>query len=112
MKQALFAVLAVLTMAAPLCARADVDAAKALKIANGSDCLSCHAINNKVIGPAYRDVANKYKGDDSASTHLVEKVKNGGSGVWGRFPMPPHPDVSDQDLKAVIDWILAGAPSK
>ena len=95
-------------------ARADVKAAdpkKAFSIASKSDCLSCHAVSSKVIGPAYRDVARKYKGDDQAESMLVQKVKNGGSGVWGKFPMPPHPDVADEDLKTVIEWILTGAPS-
>jgi len=107
------ALAAALLMAASISARAgDVDPQRAFSIANSSDCLSCHAITKKVIGPAYRDVANKYKGDEGAPAHLVEKVKNGGSGVWGKFPMPAHPNVSDQDLKVVVDWILAGAPSR
>jgi cytochrome c len=98
-------------LAACFSARADVDAKKALSIANRSDCLSCHAVASKVIGPAYRDVAKKYKGDQNAAEALLQKVKNGGSGVWGKFPMPAHPNVADGDLKTVIDWILAGAPS-
>ena len=104
--------IAALLLAGSIAARADgVDAKKAWSIANGSDCLSCHAITKKVIGPAYRDVATKYKGDGEAPERLLQKVKNGGTGVWGKFTMPPHPNVSDQDLKVVVDWILAGAPS-
>ena len=68
-------------------------------------------MNSKVIGPAYRDVARKYKGDEQAETMLMQKVKNGGAGVWGKFPMPPHPDVAEEDLRTVVDWILTGAPS-
>lgn len=102
-----------LLLAGSIAAHAEeVDAKKALTIANNSDCLTCHAVTKKVIGPAYRDVASKYRGDDDAPNRLLQKVKNGGSGVWGKFAMPPHPNVSDQDLKVVVDWILAGAPTK
>src|SRR3974390_2611504 len=86
MKHPLF--IAALLLAGSIAARADdVDPKKALTIANNSDCLTCHAVTKKVIGPAYRDVASKYKGDDEAPNRLLQKVKNGGSGVWGKFAM-------------------------
>jgi cytochrome c len=68
-------------------------------------CTACHAVDHKVVGPAFKDVAAKYRGKD-VEAQLVEKVKNGGSGVWGQVPMPPNPQVPDPDLHAVVKWIL------
>ena len=72
-----------------------------------SGCTACHAIDKKVVGPAYKDVAAKYKGDAGAAAKLAEKVKKGGSGVWGPVPMPPNPAVSDADIKTMVACILA-----
>ena len=71
-------------------------------------CTACHSKDKKIVGPAYKDVAAKYKGQDVAAK-LAEKVRKGGSGVWGPIPMPPHAadKISDADLKAAIDSILA-----
>ena len=68
-------------------------------------CTSCHAVDHKVVGPSFNDVAAKYRGKDVEAA-LVEKVKNGGAGVWGQIPMTPNPQVPDQDLHAVVRWIL------
>jgi cytochrome c len=68
-------------------------------------CTACHAVDHKVVGPAFKDVAAKYQGKDVEAA-LVEKVKNGGSGVWGQIPMTPNPQVPDQDLHAIVKWIL------
>lgn len=73
------------------------------------NCSSCHAIDKKLIGPSYKEVAEKYKGDSSAEQKLIDKVKKGGSGVWGPVPMPPHPTVPDADIEAIVHWTLAGA---
>jgi cytochrome c len=70
-------------------------------------CTACHAIDKKVIGPAYNDVAEKYKGDASAAAKLQKKVKEGGSGVWGPVPMPPNTQVSDADIKAMVAYVLS-----
>ena len=72
-------------------------------------CVACHAVDQKRVGPAYKDVAAKYKGDAKAPGHLFDKVRAGGSGNWGQVPMMPHPvdKISDDDLKAVIHWILS-----
>jgi cytochrome c len=70
-------------------------------------CSACHANDKKVVGPAYMDVSAKYKADKGALAKLTEKVKKGGSGVWGPVPMPPNPSVSDADLKTIITYILA-----
>jgi cytochrome c len=72
-------------------------------------CVACHAVDQKRVGPAYKDVAAKYRGDKAAPTALFDKVRHGGSGNWGQVPMMPHPadKISDDDLKAAIAWILA-----
>lgn len=71
-------------------------------------CLACHQKDRKVVGPAYKDVAARYKGQADAPAKLADKVRKGGQGVWGPIPMPPTgPDkISDADLKAAIDWVL------
>jgi len=76
-------------------------------LAKKYNCLACHTVDKKVIGPAYKDVAAKYKGDKGAEARLVAKVKNGGSGVWGQIPMPPNPAVPDGDVKALVKWVLS-----
>ena len=72
-------------------------------------CVACHAVDVKRVGPAYKDVAAKYKGDSKAPAMLFEKVRHGGSGNWGQVPMIPHgaDKISDDDLKAAIHWILS-----
>jgi len=69
-------------------------------------CIACHALDKRVIGPSYREVAQKYRGDAAATTRLVAKVKEGGAGAWGQVPMPPHPQVPDAELKQLVGWIL------
>ena len=69
-------------------------------------CAACHAVDKPVVGPAYNQVAAKYRGDNSAATKLEHKVKAGGSGVWGPVPMPPNAAVPDADIKALVSWIL------
>jgi len=78
-------------------------------LAKKSNCLSCHAVDAKGVGPAYREVAEKYAKDKKAEARLVAKVRKGGSGVWGKVPMPPMQDVSEDDVKSLVKWILAGA---
>ncbi|MDP3438606.1 MAG: c-type cytochrome [Azonexus sp.] len=72
-------------------------------------CVACHAVDAKRVGPSYKEVAAKYRGDASAPEHLFTKVRAGGSGVWGAVPMIPHgaDKISDDDLKAAVKWILA-----
>jgi cytochrome c len=70
-------------------------------------CLACHAVDKKVIGPSYKEVAAKYAGDKSALDALAKKVKAGGQGVWGQIPMAPNPQVPDADLQAMLKYILA-----
>jgi cytochrome c len=95
------AILAALLAVAPAAALAD----EALASKNG--CLACHAVDKKVVGPSYKEVAAKYRNDKSAEAKLVDKVKKGGMGVWGQVPMPPNAQVSDADVKALVKWILS-----
>lgn len=79
-----------------------------------SDCLSCHAVDTKLVGPAYGWVAHKYKGQSGAADKLAQKIKQGGAGNWnaltGGVPMPPHPQLSDADAKAMAEWVLKQKP--
>lgn len=93
--------------AAVLCAAAAASAQSGEDLIKKNGCVACHAIDKKVIGPAYVDVAAKYKGDAKAAATLQNKVKQGGSGVWGQVPMPPNTQVSDADIKTMVSFILA-----
>ena len=74
-------------------------------LARKHNCTACHAIDKKLVGPAYKDVAAKYKGQNVAAK-LEEKVKKRGQGVWGPIPMPPNAAVPDTDIKKLVDWVL------
>lgn len=76
-------------------------------LAQKSGCLACHSVDKKVVGPAFKEVAAKYKGDAGAAAKLAEKVKKGGSGVWGQVPMPPNAAVKDEDVKTLVAWVLS-----
>lgn len=106
MKVLFSAIVAAALLMAGTAQAADAAAAKAL--AQKSGCLACHSVDAKVLGPAYKDVAAKYKGDKGAEAKLIAKVKAGGSGVWGNIPMPANsPQVKDEDIKTIVEWILA-----
>ncbi len=92
-------------------AQAAPDSAAAQAILKKNACLACHAVDKKVIGPAYKDIAAKHKDDANAAELLSKHIRQGSSGVWGPVPMPPNPNVNDADLATVVEWILAGAPS-
>ena len=74
-------------------------------LAKKHNCLACHQVDKKSVGPAYKDIAKKYKGQNVAAS-LTGKVKKGGAGVWGPVPMPPNAAVPDADIKKLVDWIL------
>lgn len=74
--------------------------------AKKNGCTACHAMDKKVVGPAFMDIAKKYKGDAGAAAHLDTKIAKGGAGVWGTMPMPPSPKLSDADRKELITFIL------
>ena len=77
------------------------------ELAKKHNCLVCHQVDKKVVGPAYKDVAAKYANDKTAEAKLFDKVKKGGVGVWGQVPMPPNATVPDADIRALVKWILS-----
>ncbi|SNR90568.1 cytochrome c [Methylobacillus rhizosphaerae] len=91
-----------LVVAPAVAADASVEA-----LAQKNGCLACHTVKEKVIGPALRDIAAKYRGEQGAETKLIGRVKNGSSGVWGPVPMRANsPQVKDEDIKIIVQWIL------
>ena len=82
-----------------------------LELAQRSNCAACHQVDRKFIGPGFREIAVKYQADAGAESRLAEKVKTGGGGVWGPIPMPPNA-IREEDIRALVEWILAGAPEK
>ena len=108
MKARLVGLSAALLLAAAGTANANLDLAKA------SGCLACHSVEKKVVGPAWQDVANKYKGDAGAKAALIDKIKKGGKGNWtevtGGVPMPPYsPRVADADIEKLVDFVIGMA---
>lgn len=80
-----------------------------LELAKKNSCTACHAVDKKVVGPAYQDVAKKYAGQKDAEAALIKSIKAGGSGKWGPVPMPPQAALSDADAKTLAVWVLGGA---
>jgi len=76
-------------------------------LAQKKNCLACHAVDKKVVGPSYKDVATKYAGQKDAVDKLAQKVVKGGAGVWGAVPMPANPQVTDAEAKQLVQWILS-----
>lgn len=79
-----------------------------LQLAQKNACVACHAVDKKLVGPAYQEVAKKYAGQKDAEAALVKSIKAGGSGKWGAVPMPAQPNLSDADAKTLAAWILGG----
>ena len=77
------------------------------ELAKSKNCVACHHVERKMIGPAYKAIAERYAKDESASKTLSEKVIKGGSGNWGQTPMPPQPSVSPEEAEALVKWILS-----
>lgn len=87
-----------------------VDEAAAMELAKNNGCLSCHSAKEKVVGPSYLSVAEKYKDDKDAVASLTQSVQNGSKGKWGRIPMPAHPSMSVSDIKTLAQWIMTTKP--
>jgi cytochrome c len=96
-----------LVLAAAAAVPASLPAHAQEELAKKHACLACHAIDKKLVGPAYKDVAAKYRGDAGAEAKLVDKVKKGSQGTWGQVPMPPNANVPDADVRALVKWILS-----
>ncbi len=99
MKRVLFATLAAVFSALPAWADPALAASK--------NCMACHAMDRKVVGPAYKDVAKKYAGQKDAADKLAAKIMKGGSGVWGAIPMPANPQVNEAEAKKLAAWVLS-----
>ncbi len=91
----------------PAAADDSADIKRGEALISKSDCFACHKVDAKVLGPSYKDVAAKYANNAATINQLVEKVKKGGSGVWGAIPMSPHAALSDDDCKAMVKYILS-----
>jgi cytochrome c len=98
MNRTLFALLCTITLSAPVLA----DQA----LATSKNCMACHALDRKLVGPSYKDVAAKYAGDKSAAEKLASKIQKGGAGTWGPVPMPANPQVSDAEALKLAAWVL------
>ena len=76
-------------------------------LASAKNCMACHAVDRKLVGPAFKEVAKKYAADKGAAETLATKIQKGGSGAWGAVPMPANPQVTDADAKKLADWVLS-----
>lgn len=92
--------------AAACAAAAVVPAPASQELAQKNACLACHAVDKKLVGPAYQDVAKRYKGQKDAESALVVQIRKGGGGKWGPIPMPPQPNVNEADAQTLAKWIL------
>ncbi len=99
--------LSLLTLASMAISAAAYAAPDMQALADKSGCFSCHSVQNKIVGPAFADVAAKYKGDAEAPARLAQKVREGGKGVWGRIPMPPHPSLKEEEAQQLVAWVLS-----
>jgi cytochrome c len=90
-------------------ANAAIDDKKATELMTKGGCVACHAVDKKLVGPSFKDVATKHKGEKNAAAAVAKKVREGGSGAYGQIPMPPNPKdkINDDDLKALVDWVLS-----
>lgn len=83
------------------------DLAAAAELVKANGCYSCHSAAEKIVGPAFKDVAAKYKDDKDAVASLAHSIQYGSKGKWGRIPMPTHPTLSSSELKALAGWVMA-----
>ncbi len=90
-------------------ANAAIDDKKAQEIMNKAGCGACHHVDKKLVGPSYKEVAKKHKGQKDAAAVLSKKIRSGGAGVYGQIPMPPNSpsQINDADLKAMVEWVLS-----
>ena len=95
-----------LSLLAALASTASLPALASADLAKQHNCLSCHSVDKKVVGPSYKDIAAKYKGQ-SVEAALIDKIKHGSKGVYGQIPMPANANVPDADVKTLVKWILA-----
>ena len=101
MKTLVIAAVGLMASTLTLSARADQ------ALAQSKNCMACHAVDKKLVGPSYKDIAKKYGGQKDAAARLAEKIIKGGSGAWGAVPMPANPQVSQADAQKLVTWIMA-----
>lgn len=92
-----------------VCAAVSTPVLADMALATSKNCMACHAVDKKLVGPSYKDIATKYAGQADAVDKLAGKVVKGGSGAWGPVPMPANAQVNDADAKKLVAWILAGS---
>ena len=109
MKKRWLGTLALLVLTPAHAADSAAKATKAVTLAKQNSCFSCHAKDKKLVGPAFQDVAQRYKNNALAKKQLIQKIKIGGAGQWGVIPMPAHPNLNAEELKILAEWVLAGA---
>lgn len=97
----------VLILATAAAALTSMPALASPDLAQKKNCLACHAVDKKLIGPSYKDVAAKYAGQKDATDKLAQKIQKGGSGVWGPVPMPPNANVNADEAKALATWVMS-----
>jgi len=107
MKHTFFGLLLATTGLSSAWAQQDKDVQELLK---ASGCMTCHSTAEKIVGPAFQSIAAKYAGQADAVDSLVQSVRNGSRGKWGRIPMPPHASLADKDLKTMATWVMAQKP--
>jgi cytochrome c len=103
MKREFLAILAVGALTSQVTFAADA----AADLAKSKNCLTCHSVATKIVGPAYKDVAAKYAGQKDAEDKLVQKVMKGGSGTWGAVAMPPNTQVTEAEAHTLVKWVLS-----
>jgi cytochrome c len=94
-------------VAAAVAVPASLPAYASEELAKKHACLACHAVDKKLVGPSYKEIAAKYRSDGGAEGKLADKVKKGSQGTWGQVPMPPNPSVPDGEVRALVKWILS-----
>ena len=94
------------TLSAVILALAAAPVLASPQLAQQKNCMACHAVDKKLVGPSYKEVAAKYAGQKDAVDKLTQKVLKGGSGVWGAVPMPANPQVSEAEAKQLVQWVM------
>ena len=91
---------------------AAADDGKGYAVAKAKGCMACHGVENRIVGPAYKDIVAKHRERSDASAYLADKIRKGGMGVWGPIPMPPQGQLSDEEVESVVKWLLSGAKAQ
>ena len=96
-----------LSLATAITALTAMPASANLPLAQKNNCTGCHAVDRKLLGPGFREIAERYRNDHGAADRLARKIREGGAGAWGPTPMPPHQQLSSGDLTLIVSWIMA-----